>query len=335
MSRVVALGAASQDVYLLDRDDFESVEVDGQSIFGKMEIGTKVDIDQAFFSIGGSGANAAVSFARHGHEAIYIGNLAQDVAGEAVVRCFDDENVDSSYVEFVPGATACSVILLDAKTCQSTVLSYRGVSRKSRNLKATDLQLIQPDWLYAGSLNGDMETLLEFFEEAHRLGAKVMFNPGPKELAQSAKLIGLLEDADILLVNKFEASQIVPGVILVELIARLRNYCQTVLITDGAMGAIATNGHETYRVGIYEQAKVRDVVGAGDAFGSGFLAEYAESGNFKKSLCFAAANATMVMKNYGAQQGILTGDEKLHPMPIMQVEDLNGWLQEPRKEEDA
>ncbi len=335
MSRIVALGAASQDVYLLDRDDFESVEVDGQSIFGKMEIGTKVDIDRAFFSVGGSGANAAVSFARHGHEAIFIGNLAEDVAGEAVVRCFDDENVDSSYAEFVQGSTACSVILLDVKTCQSTVLSYRGVSRTTHNLDPADLQLIQPDWLYAGSLNGDMDKLLDFFLQAHQLGAKVMFNPGPKELAQPAKMIGLLEDTDILLVNKSEASQIVPGVILVELVARLRNYCSTVLITDGAMGAIATNTAETYRVGIYEQAKVRDSVGAGDAFGAGFLAEYADSGDFKKSLCFAAANATMVMKNYGAQQGILTGNETLHPMPIMQVEDLNGWLQEPRKDDNA
>lgn len=326
MSRIVAVGAALQDIYMLDRDDFEGVELDdGISIFGKMAVGSKVDIDKVSYEVGGGGTNAAVSFARHGHEVIFIGNVGRDAAGDAVLACLDQENIDSSYVNIVSGQTGCSVVLLDVRQAERTILTYRGASSSFRNLNPDDLDTIQPDWLYMASLRGDMDMLLAFFEKAHALGAKVMFNPGQLELEQLPKLIGLLDLVDILCVNKAEAAQIVPGVLLAELASRLSNYCPTVLITDGVMGAIATNRKETYRLGIYEQKRVRDRTGAGDAFGAGFLAAYADSEDFTKSLCFAAANATSVTQHYGAKSGILTGSEDLHPMPMQQVLELAEW----------
>lgn len=322
MARIVTLGSALQDIYLVDRDDFASSTVAGQSIFGKLVIGDKVDIDKVQYSVGGGGTNSAVTFARYGHEVIFMGNLSRDVAGEAVLECLDQENIDSSYVEFLRGGTGCSVILLDAKSGERTILTHRGVSGKFSNLKADDLELIEPDWLYVTSLRGDMQKLLEFFEMAHALGAKIMFNPGEKEIEQLPKLLGLLEDADVLLLNKREAAKVVPGVLLTELLAKLANYCETVIITDGEMGSIATNHHEIWRLGVYEQVKKRDATGAGDAFGAGFLAKWADGADFADALQFAAANAASVVTKYGAKAGILTGDEDLHPMPMQKVEDL-------------
>ena len=322
MARVVSLGSALQDIYLIDRDDFVPSEVAGQSIFGQLVIGTKVDIDKACFTVGGGGTNAAVSFARYGHETIFMGNIARDMGGEAVLACLDDENIDRSYVETLRGQTGCSVLLVDAKTGERTTLTHRGVSRQFHNLSAKDLELIAPDWLYVTTLHGDMDTLLEFFEMAKQLGIKIMFNPGAEELKQLPKLIGLLADVDVLLVNKREAARIVPGVLLTELLAHLASYSEIVIITDGEMGSIATDHHEVYRLGVYEQVKTKDATGAGDAFGAGFLAAYADGKSFKDALHYAAANAASVVQKYGAKTGILTGREKLHPMPIQAVEDL-------------
>lgn len=322
MSRIVALGPARQDLYLIDRDDFLGVELDGQSIFSKISIGGHINIDKAQYSIGGQAANAAVTFARYGHETIFMGELARDVAGAAIIDCFNDENIDSSYTAITRSTTGCAVVLVDAKTHQHTTLHYDGASTKSSALDPADLDNIQPDWLYATTLGGQMEKLLEFFEHAHEIGAKVMFNPGPAEFAEKQKLIGLLDEVDVLVVNKSEAAQLVPGVVLAELLSHLANYCKTVLITDGIMGAIATNGQESYRLGIYEQGQFRDATGAGDAFGSGFLAEFAEHNNFEQALQYASANAAKVTQAYGAQAGILYGPETFHPMPIMQINNL-------------
>jgi len=320
MSRIVTIGSATQDIYMLDRDDFEGCEMEeGLSIFGKMAIGSKVDIDKVAFAVGGSGTNTATTFARYGHETIFMGNISHDAAGEAVLECLDQENIDSSYVEFVDGHTGCSVVLVDVRHAERTMLTYRGASSSFHNLNPDDLETIQPDWVYVSSLRGDMETLLKFFEKAHALGAKIMFNPGEKEIHQLKKLIGLLSLVDVLLVNKEEAAQIVPGVLLVELASRLNNYCPIVLITDGIMGALATNRTQTYRLGVYEQKALRDRTGAGDAFGSGFLARWAAGASFEDALRFAAANASKVTQHYGAKAGIITADTPLHPMPIQEI----------------
>ena len=319
MARIVSLGCALQDIILIDRDDFASVEIAGQSIFSELTIGSKIDIDHLRYSVGGGALNAATTFARCGHESVLFGTIARDSAGEAILAALDRENIDSSYLAVERGTTGCSIILLDAKAGERTTLTHRGVSDQFRRFSASDLELISPDWLYVTTTGGDMDKLLALFEHAHDQGIKIMFNPGAAEISHPSKLHGLLELVDVLLVNKTEAAQIVPGVVLSELIEHLACYCPTVLITDGVMGAIATDGKATWRLGVYEQVRMRDATGAGDAFGSGFLAKLADGAEFVNALQFASANATSVVQQYGASTGTLTGSEDLHPMPIQQL----------------
>lgn len=322
MARIVSLGSALQDIYLIDHDDLNPTNIGGEAIFGNILVGSKVDIDRLCYEAGGGGLNSAITFSRHGHEAIFIGNIARDSAGEAIMRILDREEIDSSYVNFVERrTTGTSVILLDSKSGERTILTYRGASDKFDNFSENDLNLIQPDWLYATTLRGNMDILSKFFEKAKTLGTKVMFNPGVKELAEPKKLISLFKYVDVLLVNKSEAAQIVPGVILTELLYHLNNYVPIAIITDGAMGGIAGNREtgEVYRFGIYEDTKVKDATGAGDAFGSGFLAHLTSGHSFRNSLMFASANSTAVVGKIGANRGILNGTEELHPMPIQKL----------------
>ena len=322
MARIVSLGSALQDIYLLDHDDLTPTAIGGEAIFGNVLVGSKVDIDSLSYEVGGGGINSAVTFARHGHEAILISNVANDPAGDAIMRVLDREEIDSSYINFVSRkATGTSVILLDTKGGERTILTYRGASEKFDNFKETDLDLLQPDWMYVTTLRGDMETLKRFFKKAKALGAKVMFNPGVKELAEQEQLMKLLKYVDVLLVNKSEAAKMVPGVTLTELLYHLNGYVPTVIITDGAMGGIAGNREteEIYRFGIYEDARIKDATGAGDAFGSGFLAALTDGKSFKRALVFASANSTAVVSKIGANRGILTGHEELHPMPIQKL----------------
>lgn len=320
MARIVSLGSGLQDIYLIDHDDLAPTTIGGAAIFGKVLVGSKVDIDRLHYGVGGGGVNSAVTFARHGHEAILFANVGRDVAGEAILSELDREGVDSSYVEFAPRkATGASVILLDSKGGERTILTHRGASENFDNFAATDLDLIQPDWLYVTTLRGDMQTLGAFLRRARRLGARVMFNPGVRELESGRKLLTLLQYVDVLLLNRAEAASLVPGVTLEELLYHLNAYVETVLITDGAAGGIAGRNTETYRFGIYEDKPIKDATGAGDAFGSGFLAAYADGADFRKALIFASANSTSVVSQIGSHAGALTGREKLHAMPIQKI----------------
>lgn len=320
MARIATLGSALQDIYLVDHDDLRPTEIGNGAIFGKVLVGTKVDIDSLSYEVGGGGVNTAITFARHGHETVFIGNIARDSAGAAILRALDTEGIDRSYVHiYDKKTTGTSIVLLDKKSGERTILTCRGASERFDNFPEDDLNLIQPDWLYVTTLRGDMETLLRFFKRAKELGVKIMFNPGVKELEETKELIQLFSYIDILLVNKSEAAKIVPGVVLAELLYHLNNYVEMAIITDGAMGGIAGDGKEVYRFGIYEDTKIKDTTGAGDAFGSGFLAHFAAGKSFKDSLVFASANSTAVVSKLGANKGILSGNEKLHPMPIQKI----------------
>ncbi|MBQ3476372.1 carbohydrate kinase family protein [Candidatus Saccharibacteria bacterium] len=320
MARIVSLGSALQDIYLIDYDDLVATPIGNEAILGELLVGSKVDIDKIYYGVGGGGINSAITFTRHGHEAIFIGNLAHDPAGEAIIATLDRENIDSSYVNFLERkTTGTSVILLDERSGERTILTYRGASEQFGNFNENDLDLIMPDWLYVTTLHGDFDTLTRFFKKAASLGTHIMFNPGVKELENQAELRNLLSYVDILNVNKTEAAQIVPGTMLTELLYHLSGYVETVIITAGPMGGIASNGSETYRFGIYEDKKVKDATGAGDAFGSGFLAHLAAGKSFRSSLIFASANSTAVVSKIGANKAVLTGKEKLHLMPIQKI----------------
>lgn len=320
MARIVSLGSALQDIYLVDHDDLAPTQVGAAAIFGKVLVGSKVDIDKISYEVGGGGINSAISFARHGHEAVFLGNIARDAAGAAIVKVLDREGIDSSYINFLERkGTGTSVVLLDSKSGERTILTCRGASEQFGNFSEKDLELIQPDWLYVTTLRGDMDTLERFFKFAKKMNVKIMFNPGVKELENPKALLKLLNYVNVLNVNKAEASEIVPGVLLTELIYHLKGYVDIAIITDGPMGGIASDGKETYRFGIYEDQKVKDATGAGDAFGAGFLAHFAAHKTFKDSLIFASANSTAVVNKLGANAGILTGKEKLHLMPMQKI----------------
>lgn len=320
MARILSLGAGLQDIYLIDHDDLVATTIGEAAIFGKVLVGSKVDIDKISYEVGGGGVNTAITFARCGHEAIFMGNLGHDPAGTAIIKTLAREGIDDSYVNFLERkTTGTSVVLLDSKSGERTILTCRGASEQFGNFSETDLDLISPDWLYVATLRGDLETFARFGKKAREIGAKIMFNPGVKELERAPELIQLLKYVDVLIVNKSEAAKLVPGATLGELLYRLQSYVGTVIITDGAMGGIAGNGEEIYRFGIYEDQKIKDATGAGDAFGAGFLASVAAGKTFKNALIFASANSTSVISKLGANKGALTGREKLHPMPIQKI----------------
>ena len=308
MSRVVCLGSVLQDIYMIDHNDL-----------GEIKTGEKLTMDKNSFEVGGGAVNAATNFARHGHETIVISNFGRDSAANAILNFLQNENVDTSYLNFTRKKTGTSVILLDSETGKRTILTCRGASESFVKLEASDLDLSNPDWLYVTSLNGDMNTALKFFEKAKEKGTKIMWNPGMEEIAEKKKLLGLLQDVDVLILNEKEAKTLIGGEILEELLVKLARYVKTVIITAGARGSIATNGKEAYRLAEYEMKTPKDTTGAGDAFGAGFLSATLDGKKFKDALIFAAANATSVISHIGAQAGTLYGDEDLHPMPIQRL----------------
>jgi ribokinase len=314
--RILAIGAAVQDVFLSHSDEFKPVtDKAAHETFMRLDLGAKADVNNITFSTGGGATNAAVTFARQGLHAQFMGTIGHDPAGQAVLDDLDREGVDTTHVSYSERYQTGYSVLLLAPNGERTILTYRGASTHY-DAKHYDLKDIDADWLYVSSMAGSMEVLDKIFAQAKANGMKVMFNPGKGELAQTTKLKALLEDVDVLSVNKEEMATIVEGGSLEELALHGRHYVPVTIVSDGPNGVVATDGTTLVRAGMYEDVKVIDRTGAGDAFGSGFLSQWAQGKSLKDAIVFASANSTSVVAKIGAKSGILHQHTRLHEMPL-------------------
>lgn len=282
-----------------------------------LELGAKADVNKIDFATGGGATNAATTFARQGFHSIFMGTIGHDPAGEAVLAALDAEGVDTTHVSYSDKYNTGYSVLLLAPTGERTILTYRGASTHydARNFDLAKLGQ-KVDWLYVSTMAGSFDALAKIFDQARSLKIKIAFNPGKKELANASKLRGLLDDVEILIANADEMAQIVAGETSEELVRHAQNYCPIVIVSDGPNGVVAADRKQIVVAGLYEDVPVVDRTGAGDAFGSGFVASYAAYADLAQAVTFASANSTSVIGQIGAKAGILHGAAKLHDMPI-------------------
>ncbi len=314
--KIISVGAAVQDVFLSHSDEFEPVsERSTKEQFMKLELGAKADVNKITFSTGGGATNASVTFARQGIHALFMGTIGHDPAGQAVLADLDQEGVDTRGVSYSDKYSTGYSVLLLAPSGERTILTYRGASTHY-NADNFDFTGLDADWVYFSSLSGSFTALNKLFKQAKQNNMRIMFNPGKGELSQPDKLRTLLEDIDILSVNKDEMALLVDGKSMEELVMHGLHYVPVVIVSDGPNGVCASDGKTIIRAGMYQDVKVIDRTGAGDAFGSGFLSQWAQGVGLKDSIVFASANSTSVVRYIGAKTGILQKGVKLHSMPL-------------------
>ena len=313
--KILSIGKAVQDVFLKS-EEFDPHQ-EGKVAYTHLPLGAKLEVEEVLFATGGNASNVAVTFARQGLHASYMWALGNDPASVSILNELDREGVDTNLViqddKFRSGY---STILL-ANNGERTILNYRGIAA-SADGKPLSLDAIKDfDWVYPSSLAyAGVDLLAKIVDIAKEHEVKVMLNPAGPELAEVEKLKHILEDVDVLCVNKEEMQKLVEGQTLDELVRHGANLCPVVIVSDGPNGVIATDGKTVVTAGMYEDVPVVDRTGAGDAFASGFLSKWSQGASLEESIIFASANSTSVVGKIGAKDGILHLGTELHDMPI-------------------
>lgn len=311
---ILCIGKATQDVFL--RDEEFDPHIEGKIAYTHLPLGAKLDIDEAIFATGGNATNVATTFARQGLHARYLWALgSDDPASLAVMRELDHEGVDTSLVRTSPAMHASYSTILLSPSGERTILNFQGKVPTVKDIEPDLTAIAKADWVYPTAL-GSVETLSRIIHEASKHEAKVMLNPAGSELAEPAKLKALLSDIEVLCLNKEEMQLLVEGDDLESLVRHGLNYCPVVIVSDGPNGVCASDGKTIVTAGMYENVPVLDRTGAGDAFASGFLSQWAQGKSLEESIVFASANSTSVVGVIGAKPGILHQGVELHDMPI-------------------
>lgn len=304
---IISIGAATQDVFLTGKIFTAKRDVRTQNYIEQFPLGEKLAVEGVHFETGGGASNAAVTFARQGLRSTYMGKIGQDPAGAEVLRVFKKEGVATDYVVYDEKlSTGYSTILL-APNGERTILTYRGAAH---NLKSSDFHIhnLRADWLYISSLAGNMDLLARLIKHANQYGIKVALNPGQAELDQIKKLRKVLSGVEVLIGNFGELRLLFGGETPQEVMARGFGTCHYIVLSDGPNGTYVTDSDKIYRGGLYQKVKVADRTGAGDAFGSGFVAALAQGLSLEHAVTLGSANATSVIQKIGPKAGILKTD---------------------------
>lgn len=314
MFDVITIGAAVQDVFLKGKAFQPHTEEDGD-LTEEFPLGAKIEVDGVTFSTGGGASNAAVTFARHGLSTALISKLGHDPAAEAVQKAMAEEGIDMRHVAFDDQLSSDYSTILLSPSGERTILIYRGASHNMQ-WADYDLSAVEAKWAYVTSLGGDFEFLNAFADWANSKGIKIAMDPGSKELANKVAMMELIKKLTVVKANRQELGSLVG---LEEPEAIIRALSETVeyaIVTDGPNGSWATDGQQIVKAGMYEDTPTPDRTGAGDAFGSGFVAKIIEEAGLTEALTFGSANSTAVVQQIGAKTGILRKDAQLHDMPL-------------------
>lgn len=297
-----------------------------------LPLGEKIGVEESYTSVGGNALNAAITFSRQGYKTAVVAKIGQDALGKEIIKTLRREKIDTHFIKEDKNLPTAYSVLLRYKG-ERAIVAYPGASH---NLSKKDISLekLKSRWWYI-SLSGESYKLLPWllkFAAKHKI--LVALNPtgyhikrGLKELRRSIKQVAFL------LVNETEASAIT-GVSFrkeKELFQRMDALVPGIVaVTAGKKGAAVSDGRFIYRAGVFS-AKVVDRTGAGDAFGSGFVAgllrknERCDKGkcrpeNIEYALRLASANAASVISQLGAGEGILSRREfragRFNALPI-------------------
>ncbi|MDX1535661.1 MAG: carbohydrate kinase family protein [Candidatus Spechtbacterales bacterium] len=311
---VIAIGSSTRDVYL-ESSALESVESD-QFTTGRgicVPEGSKVSVDEIHYATGGSAVNASITFANQELETSILCKVGDDSRGLSVQKRLLEAGVNTENMLIDEDVYTAYSVVVHSPSGERSIFVYRGASN-SMNKEEFPFDILQSTkWIFVTHLGGDSAAVFRpLLERANKEGVKVALNPGSTQLKMGKKLGELLKYVDILFVNREEAALLNEmdydnkDEIFNELDKMVKGIAVMTLGPDGVM---VSDGEYRWEAPALEEKKFIDRTGAGDAFGSGFTSSIIRGGSVEDAIQLGSANATGVVSEWGANNGVLARGE--------------------------
>ncbi|MBI4708722.1 MAG: carbohydrate kinase family protein [Candidatus Portnoybacteria bacterium] len=321
MFDIITFGSATRDMFVVSKN-FQRLK-DDVFATGKglcVPQGAKIYVEDVIFATGGGGTNTAATFALQGLKTAYVGKVGGDAGGETILSELKKLNINTGFiVKDKKNKTAYSVVL-SVPSGERSILVYEGACHELAKSDVSWKEL-KSEWFYISGLSGKSAELFEpLINFAHKEGIKIAVNPGADQLKLSInKLEPLLNKIDIFILNREEAAKLtcLPYNEEREIFKRLDVWVRGIAVmTKGPDGVKVSDGRNIYRAGIPE-SEILDRTGAGDAFGSGFVAGFIQKSSQTKiqpsiiehAIQLGTANATSTVQHFGAKNGLLKKGE--------------------------
>lgn len=305
---VITIGSATRDMFIKSRHFERRNDPSAPDGFDAcFPMGAKIPIDGISFQSGGGASNAGVTFARFGLRTACVSRIGTDLGGREILAELKREKIGTIGIQTDPKEHSAYSVILLAGSGNRAILVHRGAAGK---LDAARIpwDKLGGGWIYLTSVGGDTKVLRAIFAQAKKNLTKIAWNPGNSELELGLeRMLPWLMQTDVLILNRQEAGLLADGPKrdlqqIFRILGPLPRQC--LVVTDGEHGAYAHLRGTTWHSPALK-GKTINTTGAGDAFGSAFVAALIKHGDATMGLKAATLNAHGVVTHMGAKAGIL------------------------------
>ncbi|MEM4257522.1 MAG: carbohydrate kinase family protein [Candidatus Diapherotrites archaeon] len=299
MFDVISIGSATEDVFVfVPKSNFQTEEC----VFLP---GSKVEINDVIFSIGGGSTNSAVAFSRLGLKTGTLFVIGNDESGKKILAEMKKEKVNTKHCIITKKSETSYSVILTGFGRDRVILFYRGATELFESEKI-NWKKVKSKWFYISSLHSKGNLLREIFSHTQKNKIKVAWNPGKVELERGfSYLKSLPGKADVFIVNSHEALMLTGSADINRNIIKLLDLGKISVITDGKNGAYCCDGKNLFFIEPID-VPIVDVTGAGDAFSSAFTFAIIKGYSLERAMQYGTVEAASVVSNLGTKNILLT-----------------------------
>lgn len=279
------------------------------------EYGAKIYSQDVYLVFGGGGANVSVGLASLGIKTQAVLCLGNDLLAQEARQYLKKKRVDIHLIQqTAKKKTGTSFIINVGSYNEHVIFSYRGANTLV-DLSPKIIKKINTPWVYLTSLADNLNPRLnDIFGYCGRKRIKIAWNPGKAQLKLGLKkLAKYIQTTEVLMVNRDEALELLVSFQKTEvkdnikqILRRLHRWGQQItVVTDGPKGAYVFDGKKIYFRAAFKRKGI-NTTGAGDSFGSGFVAGLIKYHDLNKALYLGILNSNSVIMKIGGQEGLLT-----------------------------
>ena len=310
--KILGIGNAIVDVFVKVDDNFLSKN---KLIKGSMKLIEKDEFESLKSAIkiekieaGGSVANTMAGISYLKGNSSFIGKINSDEFGRIYKKSLEKIKVNFPYCEKTENLSTGASIIFITPDSERTMCTYLGISSQLSKNDINEDHIKDHELIFLEGYLWDKGISEEMFKHVINLAKnnniKIAMSLSDifcvsRHREDFFKLF--INDLDILIGNENEINELIQKNNLVDSINELKKVNKLTIITRSENGSVAILNNEITNCESVKVGKVIDLTGAGDLFAAGFLKEYLDHSDIKKSLKSGSELASKIIQKMGAR----------------------------------
>lgn len=343
--KILTMGGAAMDTIIeySNPETLNLHSTRGTLSYLLLEEGKKIEVTQLGSFVGGGATNSALAFKKLGFDVSCFFKVGVDLQGDLIFHTMKTYDINVEHVKKDEKHATASSFIVPSLKGDRTVFSYRGANAHILKDDLPFAAIETVSQLYITSLSGHSAKLLpQLTEFAHKKNIPVAINPGISQLTLGGSFIAeSLHNVDILILNSAEAKQLMVSLVkstppvpapnkpqnhegksipdlllnpitheeisfsLIEFFHRVLQYgVRYVVVTHGEEGVYVADKTSVYFHPV-KSNQVVNTLGAGDAFGSSFVAYICKGESVDNAIRAGIINSASVIGHHDSKTGLL------------------------------